>query len=139
MTNPIVAIVGRPNVGKSSLFNRLIGTRQAITHDAPHTTRNANYGTASWRGHQFTLVDTAGLSKADGEIELQAQDQIRQMAASASVIVVVVDAATPITTEDQTAARLALKSGKPVILALGKVDTAAGADLTVWHRLGIPT
>src|ERR1700733_9177072 len=101
---PIVAIVGRPNVGKSSLFNRLVGTRQAITHETPGTTRNANYGLVDWRGYHFTLVDTAGLSKADSDIELQAQDQIKQMATSAAVIVVVVDAATMITDEDLTAA-----------------------------------
>ncbi|HVQ44930.1 MAG TPA: ribosome biogenesis GTPase Der [Candidatus Saccharimonadia bacterium] len=139
MSTPLVAIVGRPNVGKSSLFNRLIGTRRAITHDTPGTTRDANYGQIAWRGKHFTLVDTAGLSKGAGDIELQAQDQIRQMAKAASVIVVVVDAATMITADDQTAARLALKSGKPVILALGKVDTAAGAELEAWRRLGIPT
>ncbi len=139
MSTPIVAIVGRPNVGKSSLFNRLIGTRQAITHDSAGTTRDANYGQLSWAGKHFTLVDTAGLSKADGTIELQAQDQIRQMAASASVIVVVVDAATMITAEDQDAARLALKTGKPVILALGKVDTANGTDIESWRKLGIGT
>ena len=138
MSTPIVAIVGRPNVGKSSLFNRLIGTRQAITHETAGTTRNANYGAVEWRNFHFTLVDTAGLSKADGEIELQAQDQIKQMSAAASVIVVVVDAGTMITAEDQTAARLALKSGKPVVLVLGKVDTATGADLNAWRRLGIP-
>lgn len=139
MSTPIVAIVGRPNVGKSSLFNRLIGTRQAIIHDSPGTTRNANYGLVHWRGKHFTLVDTAGLSKHDGEIELQAQEQIRQMAADASVIVVAVDAGTMITADDQTAARLARKSGKPVILALGKIDTATGADINEWRRLGIPT
>jgi len=138
MSNPIVAIVGRPNVGKSSLFNRLIGTRQAIVHDEAGTTRNANYGQLSWAGKHFTLVDTAGLSKADGEIELQAQDQIKQMTATAAVIVVVVDAATMITAEDQEAARLARKSGKPVILALGKVDTANGTDIESWRKLGIP-
>jgi GTP-binding protein len=134
---PIVAIVGRPNVGKSSLFNRLVGTRQAITHETPGTTRNANYGLVDWRGYHFTLVDTAGLSKADSDIELQAQDQIKQMATSAAVIVVVVDAATMITDEDLTAARLALRSGKPVILALGKIDTAGGSDIDSWQRLGI--
>lgn len=138
-SSPIVAIVGRPNVGKSSLFNRLVGSRVAITHDSPGTTRNANTGTVEWRSHRFTLVDTAGLSKSDGEIELQAQDQIRQMATSAAAIVVVVDAASMITADDQTAARLALKSGKPVILALGKVDTANGMDLEIWRRLGIST
>jgi GTP-binding protein len=139
MSAPIVAIVGRPNVGKSSLFNRLIGTRQAITHDTAGTTRDANYGQMSWRGKHLTLVDTAGLSKADGDIELQAQDQISQMAKSASMIVVVVDAATMITDEDQNAARLALKTGKPVILALGKIDTANGADIESWRKLGIDT
>jgi GTP-binding protein len=135
----IVAIVGRPNVGKSSLFNRLVGSRQAITDGIPGTTRNANYGRVDWRGYHFTLVDTAGLSKADGEIELQAQDQIKQMATTAEVFVVVVDAATMITTDDQAAARLALKSGKPVILVLGKIDTASGADIESWRKLGIDT
>jgi GTP-binding protein len=134
-----VAIVGRPNVGKSSLFNRLVGTRQAITHDTAHTTRNANYGPVEWRGYHFTLVDTAGLSREGGEVEMQAQDQIRHMASAASVIVVAVDAATMITDEDQTAARLALKSGKPVILALSKADTASGVELNAWRRLGIET
>jgi GTP-binding protein len=139
MTSPIVAIVGRPNVGKSSLFNRLVGTRQAITHDTAGTTRNANYGQVSWRDFHFTLVDTAGLSREGGEVELQAQDQIKQMASTASVIIVAVDAATMITDEDLTAARLALKSGKPVILALSKYDTARSADIEQWRRLGIST
>lgn len=139
MSKPIVAIVGRPNVGKSSLFNRLVGTRQAITHETAGTTRNANYGSVDWRGKHFTIVDTAGLSKEDGEIEIQAQDQIRQMAATAAVIVVVVDAGVMITAEDQNAARLALKSGKPVILALGKIDTATDTEINAWRRLGIET
>jgi GTPase len=136
---PIVAIVGRPNVGKSTLFNRLIGTRQAITHETPGTTRNSNHAPVNWRGFNFDLVDTAGLSKEDGELEAEARDQIHEMAASSSVIVVVVDAATMITEEDLTAARLALKSRKPVILVLGKIDTAVNVDLTPWSKLGIKT
>lgn len=139
MNNALVAIVGRPNVGKSSLFNRLVGTRQAITHDSPGTTRDANYGLVHWRDKHFTLVDTAGLSKAGGDIEIQAQDQIRQMAHAAAVIVVAVDAAVMITAEDQDAARLALKTGKPVILALSKIDTAGSTEIESWRRLGIPT
>ena len=135
---PLVAVVGRPNVGKSSLFNRLTGTRTAITHAEAGTTRDANYGNVDWRGARFTLVDTAGLSRADGEIELQAQDQIKEVASSAAIIVVVVDAAMMITSEDQTAARLALKTGKPVILALGKADTASNVVLDEFRRLGIP-
>jgi GTPase len=134
-----VAIVGRPNVGKSSLFNRLVGARRAITHDSAHTTRNANIDQVSWQGHHFSLVDTAGLSKEGGEVEAQAQDQIRELAGSASVLVVAVDAATLPTTEDQTAARLALKSGKPVILVLSKSDTARGTVPDEWRRLGIAT
>jgi GTPase len=136
---PLVAIVGRPNVGKSSLFNRLVGARAAITHDTAGTTRNANYGAVNWRDRHFTLVDTAGLSKNDGEIELQAREQISEVAAAAAVLVVAVDAGTMITAEDQDAARLALKTGKPVVLAVSKIDTAAGADLNSWRRLGIST
>ena len=136
-STPLVAIVGRPNVGKSSLFNRLIGARQAITHDSAGTTRDANYGPLTWNGRHFTLVDTAGLSKADDELELQVQDQIREISDAAAVLVVVVDAATMITNEDQAAARLALKSGRPVIVALNKIDTAAGTDLHAWRGLGI--
>ncbi len=134
---PLVAIVGRPNVGKSSLFNRLTGRRQAITHETAGTTRDANYGTVDWSGRTFTLVDTAGLSRAADDIELQVQDQIKAVAKAASVIVVVIDAATIITTDDQAAARLARASGKPVVLALSKIDTAAGSELESWRRLGI--
>ena len=134
---PLVAIVGRPNVGKSSLFNRLSGSRQAITHDSPGTTRDANYNSVDWRGHHFRLVDTAGLAKANGEIEVAAQDQVKQVAELADVLVVVVDAGTMLTTEDQTAARLALKTGKPVILALGKADTLANRHPDEFRRLGI--
>lgn len=134
---PLVAIVGRPNVGKSSLFNRLTGRRQAITHVTAGTTRDANYGTVEWSGFHFNLVDTAGLSKAVGEIEAQAQEQVRQVADLAQLIVVVVDAAAMVTQDDLGATRLALKSGKPVLLALNKVDTAQGLDLSEFRRLGV--
>jgi GTP-binding protein len=135
--SPLVAIIGRPNVGKSSLFNRLTGRRQAVVHAKAGTTRDANYGQVDWNGRSFTLVDTAGLSRAEGEIEMQAQDQVRAVADIASIIVVVVDAATMATQEDLDAARLALKSGHPVILALGKVDTANGADTSHFTSLGV--
>ena len=139
LNTSLVAIVGRPNVGKSSLFNRLTGSRQAITHGEAGTTRDANYGTAEWRGYNFTLVDTAGLSRAEGEIELKAQDQIKEVASSASVIVVVVDAGTMVTDEDLQATRLALKTGKPVILALGKADTAPVGVESEFLSLGVET
>lgn len=134
---PLVAIVGRPNVGKSSLFNRLSGTRQAITHETAGTTRDANYAGVDWRGYYFTLVDTAGLTKAAGEIEFAAQDQVRQVAHIADVIIVVVDAGMVLTNEDVEAARLALKTGKPVILALGKADTLGHTTPDEFRRLGI--
>ncbi len=137
MSLPLVAVVGRPNVGKSSLFNRLTSTRQAITHDVAGTTRDANYAAVTWRDRNFTLVDTAGLAKAQGEIEAAAQDQVKQVAQMADVIVVVVDAGGVITTDDQAAARLALKSGKPVVLALGKADTMGDAVPDEFRRLGI--
>jgi len=121
--SPLVAIIGRPNVGKSSIFNRLTGRRQAVVHGEAGTTRDANYGNVEWNGKTFTLVDTAGLSRAEGDI--------------ASLIVVVVDAATMVTQEDLDATRLALKTGRPVILALGKADTANGTDTTHFTALGI--
>jgi GTP-binding protein len=135
--SPLVAIIGRPNVGKSSLFNRLTGRRQAVVHERAGTTRDANYGQVDWNGRSFTLVDTAGLSRAEGEIELQAQDQVRAVADIASLIVVVVDAATMVTQEDLDATRLALKSGHPVILVLGKDDTAKGVDRSHFAALGV--
>ena len=139
--NHLVAIVGRPNVGKSTLFNRLIGVRRAITHDTAGTTRDPNYGIVEWRGKAFTLVDTAGLSKAatGNQIEIASQEQISQVSTTATIIVVVVDAANIITEEDTRAAKLALKTGKPVILALGKYDTARNAEIDAFRRLGIKT
>ncbi len=136
---PLVAIVGRPNTGKSSLFNRLTGSRQAITHETAGTTRDANYAGVEWQGRHFTLVDTAGLTKAAGEIEVAAQEQVRQVASLADLILVVVDAGAMITAEDQAAARLALKTGKPVILVLGKADTMGHAVPDEWRRLGVQT
>jgi GTP-binding protein len=135
--SPLVAIIGRPNVGKSSLFNRLTGRRQAVVHAKAGTTRDANYGQVDWNGRSFTLVDTAGLSRADGEIEMQAQDQVLAVADIADLILVVVDAATMVTQEDLDATRLALKSGRPVVLVLGKADTANGTDTSHFAALGV--
>ncbi len=135
---PIVAIIGRANVGKSSLFNRLIGARQAIIDDAPGTTRDANYGLVEWGKHQFWLVDTAGFKKAENELEISIREQIDQVAHTADVIIVAVDAGVMITTEDREAARMALKTTKPVVLALSKVDTTNTTGLAdKFERLGI--
>jgi GTP-binding protein len=136
---PVVAIVGRPNVGKSSLFNRLSGRRQAITHDTAGTTRDANYAGVEWNGQHFFLVDTAGLEKADGELNLKVQEQSAEVTGTADALLVVVDAGVMITDQDRTAARLALKTGKPVILAINKIDAATGGVADEFARLGAKT
>jgi GTPase len=135
---PLVAIIGRPNVGKSSLFNRLVGARQAITHESAGTTRDANYGALTWNGQHFLLVDTAGMQRADrGSLETAVQDQIDEIAQIADLLVVTIDAGVMVTKEDQLAARLALKSSKPVVLAINKIDTAQSGLADAPERLGI--
>lgn len=132
---PTVAIIGRPNVGKSTLFNRLIGTRRAITASRSGTTRDVVSGNVSWGRHNFILTDTAGFDAPEGEIESQAQEQLQQAVKGASLVLVVVDATTMATNEDQAAARLALKSKKPVILVMNKADDKGAGDN--FGRLGI--
>lgn len=133
----IVAIVGRANVGKSSLFNSIIGRREAIVADEPGTTRDSVTAKASYEGKDFWLVDTAGLKNASDEFELTIQDQIMQAADSADVIMVVVEADVPVTAEDRKVAKLALKSRKPVVLVVNKADKNRKAKLVEWLNLGI--
>ncbi|HVS79170.1 MAG TPA: ribosome biogenesis GTPase Der [Candidatus Saccharimonadales bacterium] len=134
---PIVAIVGRANVGKSSLFNAAIGQRRAITADEPGTTRDSLTAKASWQGKDFWLVDTAGMKPAEDEFELSIQDQITEAADNADAIVVTVEADVPVTEEDRRVATMALKSRRPVILAVNKIDKNQSAQLDEWRRLGI--
>jgi GTP-binding protein len=132
-----VAIVGRANVGKSSLFNAVLGRREAIVAQEPGTTRDSITAKASWGGQDFWLVDTAGLKAADDDFELTIQEQISEAAAAADVIAVTVEADVPITEEDRRVATMALKSKKPVILIINKIDKNQRADLNDWQRLGI--
>lgn len=134
---PIVAIVGRANVGKSSLFNVAIGRREAITADEPGTTRDNVTAKASYHGKDFWLVDTAGLKDPGDEFEMSIQDQILQAADEADLIVVVVEADVPIIQEDRRVAKMALKTRKPVILLVNKIDKNPKADLKEWRALGI--
>ena len=134
---PIVAIVGRANVGKSSLFNAILNRREAIVAREAGTTRDSISAKAEWNGHQFWLVDTAGVKNPEDDFELTIQEQITEAAAAADVIWVVVEAPVAPTEEDRRVARLALKSGKPVSLVINKVDQARGADLTLFDRLGV--
>jgi GTPase len=134
---PIVAIVGRANVGKSSLFNAVLGRREAIVADEPGTTRDSVTAKASWEGKDFWLVDTAGLKSAGDDFELTIQEQITEAAEAADLIAVVVEADVPITEEDRRVATMALKSRKPVVLIINKSDKNRQASAADWQRLGI--
>jgi GTP-binding protein len=134
---PIVAIVGRANVGKSSLFNAILDRREAIVAREAGTTRDSIMAKAEAEGQHFWLVDTAGIKDPDDDFEFTIQEQILQAADSADVIWVVVEANVPITEEDRRVAKLALKSRKPVFLVINKLDRAKGADLSRFDRLGI--
>ncbi len=134
---PIVAIVGRANVGKSSLFNAVLARREAIVADEPGTTRDSIMAKASVYDQDFWIVDTAGLKDAKDEFEFTIQEQIIQAADSADFIAVMVEANTVITEDDRKVAKMALKSKKPVILIVNKADKAHGKNLDHFQRLGI--
>ncbi len=119
----IVAIVGRPNVGKSTLFNRLIGARQAITDQTEGTTRDRHYGVSDWNGRTFSVVDTGGFTVNSEDIfEKEIVRQVEIAIQQSDLIVFMVDVETGITDIDQTMATLLRRSGKPVVLVVNKVD-----------------
>ena len=134
---PIVAIVGRANVGKSSLFNAILERREAIVAREAGTTRDAITAKAEYHGQHFWIVDTAGVKTPEDELEFTIQEQIEQAAADADVIWVVVEADIPITDEDRRVAKMALKSKKPVYLIVNKIDKARGTNVPAFERLGI--
>ncbi len=119
----IVAIVGRPNVGKSTLFNRITQSRQAIVHESSGVTRDRHYGKAFWNGHEFSLIDTGGyIINSDDVFEEEIRKQVMLAIEEADVIVFAVDVESGITDIDQTIARLLRKVKKPVFLAVNKSD-----------------
>lgn len=134
---PIVTLVGRANVGKSSLFNAVVGRREAIVAKEPGTTRDRLTARASWDDKDFWLIDTAGLKEASDVFELSLIEQITQAASAADIICVVVEADVPPTQEDRQVAKIALKSGKQVMLLINKIDKNSRAVLDDWQRLGI--
>ena len=136
---PVVAIVGRPNVGKSTLFNRLIGERLAIISDVSGTTRDRVYGTAEWNGRTFTLVDTGGLELEPGtDIEERVQDQARVAVEEADLILFVVDAHAGLAPLDHEVADRLRRAEAPVILVVNKGDNPAReADAVEFYALGI--
>ncbi len=135
---PIVAIVGRPNVGKSTLFNRIIGARTAIVEDRARTTRDRLYGDAEWNGRRFVIVDTGGLEVDTADpIELRVQEQARLAISEADVIVFVVDAAVGMTPADLEAAELLRRAPAPVIVAVNKADNEKREiEAAEFHALG---
>jgi GTP-binding protein len=134
---PIIAIVGRANVGKSSLFNAILRRREAIVADEPGTTRDSITAKASHEGKDFWIVDTAGIKDPDDDFEFTIQEQIQQAADSADVIWVVIEANIQITEEDRRVAKMALKTKKPVFLVVNKADKASKAVPEDYQRLGI--
>ncbi len=124
--NNIVAIVGRPNVGKSTLYNRLIGERQAIVDDVSGVTRDRMYGACEWNGKQFTVVDTGGFVKNSDDIfEAAIRNQVEIAIEEADVIIFMVDVTTGITDLDEQMAKILRKTDKPVIVSVNKVDNHA--------------
>jgi GTP-binding protein len=120
---PVVAIVGRPNVGKSTVFNRFLGQRSAIVEDRARTTRDRLYGDAEWNGRRFVIVDTGGLElDTDDPIEIRVQEQARLAIAEADVILFVVDAEAGITPADLEAAEILRRATAPVVVAVNKAD-----------------
>ena len=129
MPKPIVAIVGRPNVGKSALFNKLIGQRLSIVEDTPGVTRDRIYGESDWNGRKFTLIDTGGIEpRTDSEILSFMREQAEIAVSHADVIVFLTDIKTGLTASDQEVASMLQRSGKPIVLAVNKMDSTGTVD-----------
>lgn len=137
MRKPVVALVGRPNVGKSTLFNRLSGGRSAIVADRPGVTRDRLYRDVEWDGHTFTLIDTGGLFLQDADFSEHIEEQVTAAIQEADVIVFVVDAQVGLTIEDHQAAQVLLKSKKNTIIAANKVDDFKKQDIYEFYKLGL--
>ena len=140
MSRPLVAIVGRPNVGKSMLFNRLVGRRLSIVEDTPGVTRDRLYAECEWCGRKFDMVDTGGIEPTtDSEILLYMREQAQIAINSATVIVLVTDIRTGVTAADKDVANMLLRSRKPVVLAVDKADSTGAEDPAIYefYSLGL--
>lgn len=140
MAKPMVAVVGRPNVGKSTLFNKIVGSRIAIVEDTPGVTRDRLYADASWCGHDFTLIDTGGIEPKDtDEILSQMRYQAELAIDMAEVIIMMVDVREGMTAADKDVAAMLQKSGKPVILCCNKADSPGAPPMEMYefYNLGL--
>lgn len=140
MARPIVAIVGRPNVGKSTLFNKLIGERLAIVDDTPGVTRDRIYGDCEWLGHHFLMIDTGGIEPKSQDIILSQMRRQAQLAIdSADVIVLVTDMKSGVVATDEDVATMLQKSGKPIVLCVNKCDSIGEPPLEFYefYNLGL--
>lgn len=140
MALPVVAIVGRPNVGKSTLFNKLIGQRLSIVEDTPGVTRDRIYGKCEWLSHEFMLVDTGGIEPDSNDVILEQMRRQAEVAiASADAIIFVTDMKSGVTASDQEVAHMLLRSGKPVVLCVNKCDSLGEppAEFYEFYNLGL--
>ena len=140
MTKPLIAIVGRPNVGKSRLFNKITGKRLSIVEDTPGVTRDRLYASSDWSGREFDLVDTGGIEPtADSEMLVFMRAQALLAIEHADVIVLVTDITTGVTAADEDISNMLLRSGKPVVLAVNKMDSVGKTDPGIYefYSLGL--
>jgi GTP-binding protein len=140
-SRPVVAIIGRPNVGKSTLFNRILGSRAAIVDDVPGVTRDRNYGDASYRNRPFRLVDTGGLDPSASEGMLALVRRQSELAiAEADILILLMDGRTGLTPQDQEVVSLLRGTTKPLFIAVNKIDTPNVEPLVAdFYRLGVET
>jgi GTP-binding protein len=137
MSLPVVAIIGRPNVGKSSLFNRFVGNDTAIVSDEPGTTRDRHFTRVEWNGRGFWLVDTGGLREdSDLPMDLEIRKQVKQAIAEADIMLLVLDAKVGVHPSDARVAELLRNSGKPWIVVANKVDDPQSTDYYEFYKLG---
>ena len=140
MSKPLVAIVGRPNVGKSMLFNKLCGKRLSIVEDTPGVTRDRLYAECEWCGRKFDIVDTGGIEPTtDNEILSFMREQANIAISAADVIILVTDVRTGVTAADREVANMLLRSGKPTVLAVNKMDSTGQLDPAIYefYELGM--
>ena len=138
MKTPVVAIVGRPNVGKSTIFNRIINERVSIVEDTPGVTRDRIYAHANWLGRNFSLIDTGGIQLGNDEFNEEIKAQAEVAIDEADVIVFLTDVTAHLTLMDETIAKMLFKTNKPVILAVNKADNPEQRnDIFDFYSLGL--